>query len=73
MWAGVAAVLLGVAVWMIMAGLDGLAYMRQWPTMSDGSIATGQLVVGGLAALAAAYASWCAVTAVSRAGRAGAG
>jgi len=62
--------LLALGVWSIALGTEGLAYMREWPTMSDGSEAKVQIALGVLAIIGALLAGWRAVRAARRTARA---
>lgn len=65
-WAVVGVVLLAAGGWLLKAGVDGLAYLREWPTMADGSEATLQLAMGVMLIAAALVAGWHAASAPRR-------
>ena len=65
-WAVVAVVLLAAAGWLLSAGTDGLAYQREWPTMSDGTVARTQFAFGVLLVVACLAAGRLALRARRR-------
>jgi hypothetical protein len=62
----VAFILAALAAYLIQQGRAGIYYMVQFPTMSDGSIATLELITGGAAGTLAVLSILKSIRAITR-------